>query len=262
MLSCADAAAGSASEYAAPAIDTGSICQPRRRPGRRAARSNSPSPLANLGEVGDQPAPAEHGEQRRGGELEDDEGEHAASRTPSRRRSARHRPPTSTRDQRLSCCVACRYQVAGQPRTQASAAIATASPSGGAAPGAAQPTATKASSTAGSESARRALNTCWARRQRAAGSAATASRVAAARKPPSTRVASRPGPDEDEAEPAELGRADARGHERQHQQRQRQPHRRRRVDLRQGGQQPRRGRDSRVRRRLHAPSCLTTSRAV
>ena len=72
---------------------------------------------ANLGEVGDQPAPAEHGEQRRGGELEERRRRARWSRTPSRRRSAPHRPPTSTRDQRLSCCVACRYQVAGQPKS-------------------------------------------------------------------------------------------------------------------------------------------------
>ena len=216
---------------------------------------------ADLGEVGGQPAPAEQGEQRRGGELEDHEGEHAVSRTPSRRRSAPRRPPTSTRDQRLSCCVACRYQVAGQPKAQASAAMATASPSGGAAPGAAQPMATKASTTAGSERASRALNTCWARRQRATGSAATASRVAAARKPPSTRVASRPAQTRmkpsrpNSAAPMRVATSGSTT------QRQRQPHRRRRVDLRQRGQQPRRMGNSRVRGRPHS-SCLTTRRAV
>ena len=184
------------------------------------------------------------------------------ARTPSRRRSAPRRPPTSTRDQRLSCCVACRYQVAGQPRAQASAAMANASPSGGAAPGAAQPTATKASSTAGSESASRALNTCWARRQRAAGSAATASRVAAARKPPSTRVASSPAQTRmkpsrpNSSAPMRVATSGSTT------QRQRQPHRRRRVDLRQARSAASAGWDSRVRRRLHAPSCLTTRRAV
>jgi hypothetical protein len=116
-------------------------------------------------------------------------------------------------------------------------------------------TATIESSTAGTHSTQRAVNTCCAICQRRGASAVTASRVAAARKPPSTIIDSRLAhtstklrrPNSCAPMREAISGSTSKGSSK--------PHRRRGVHRRQRVQQPR-------RRCRHEPVCFTTSRAV
>ncbi len=217
-------------------------------------------PGRRRGEIGAHPAPAEQRKQRRGDELQDDEGDDAAREHEA---GDDHRRVDDDLDPRPAVELLRRLQV---PRRRP--AEGAGERGDGERIGERMGVVGRAPLHRGEGEHDRRQREHGARGEDLLRQAAPAGGVGADREPRRRgeeaaldQRRQQAGPDEDEAEPAELARADARRDQRQDDDRQHQPHRRGRVDLRQRGEQARRRRGRR-HARLHAPSCLTTRRAV